>query len=160
MLNRWLFKRVDNSPLIVFRIIFGLIIIAQSWGSILTGYVKNRILPAKFTFNFIGLDFIQPLPGNWMYGYFIVMGIFGIGVLIGYKYRYSTAFFTLMWAWTHFMQKTSYNNHYYLLLLLCIFMLIAPAHRYYSVDAKKNPSLKRTSIPQWVPLFIIVQIWI
>lgn len=160
MLNRWLFKRIDNSPLIVFRIIFGLIIIAQSWGSILTGYVKNRILPAQFTFNFIGLDFIQPLPGNWMYLYFIVMGIFGIGVLIGYKYRYSTAFFTLMWAWTHFMQKTSYNNHYYLLLLLCVFMLIAPAHRYCSVDVKKNPSLKRISMPQWVPLFVIAQMGI
>lgn len=160
MLNRWLFKKIDNSPLIVFRIIFGFLIIAQSWGSILTGYVKERILPAKFTFNFIGLDFIQPLPGQWMYLYFIVMGVLGVGVLIGYKYKWSIGFFTLMWAWVYFMEKTSYNNHYYLLLILCLLMCIVPAHRYFSLDVQKNPAIKNTAMPRWIPLLIIVQMGI
>lgn len=157
MVNRWLFKRIDNSALIVFRLIFGLLIIAQSWGAILTGYVKNRVLAAKINFNFIGFDFVQPLPGNWMYLYFIIMGTFGIGVFLGYKYKYSVAGFTLMWTYLYLMEKTSYNNHYYLLILLCIFMWIVPANRYLSLDVKKNPALKRISMPRWVPLFIIAQ---
>lgn len=65
--------------------------------------------------------------------------------------------FTLMWTWTYLMQKTNYNNHYYLLILLCVFMFIAPADRYLSIDAKNNPKLKQIHMPQWVTLFIIVQ---
>lgn len=159
-LNRWLFKQIDNTALIVFRILFGLLIIAQSWGSILTGYVKNRILPAQFTFNFIGFDFIQPLPGSWMYAFYIVMGLFGVGVLLGYKYRFSIFMFSLMWVYTYLMQKTGYNNHYYLLILLCVFMLIVPAHHNFSIDARKNPSLKKNYMPQWVSLLFITQMWL
>lgn len=157
MLNRILFKRIDNSALIVFRIVFGLLIVAQSWGSLFTGYIRKEILSAQFTFNFIGFDFIQPLPGNWMYVFFIVMGIFGVGVTIGYKYRFSMLMFSLMWTYTYLMQKTGYNNHYYLLILLCVFMLIAPAHHNYSLDVKKNPALKRNDMPNWIPVIFILQ---
>lgn len=67
MPEKWLFKRIDNSALILFRVCFGFLLVAQSWGSLLTGYVTEKISPLQFSFNFIGLDFIQPLPGIWMY---------------------------------------------------------------------------------------------
>lgn len=160
MLNRWLFKQIDNSALIVFRILFGLIITAQAWGSILTGYVRERVLSTQFTFNFMGFDFIQPFPGIWMYLFFVVMGLAGIGVTLGYKYRFSMGLFTVMWTWTYLMSKTGYNNHYYLLILLCIFMWVAPANRYLSLDAKHRPERKRLHMSQWIPLFVIVQMGI
>lgn len=160
MWKQWIFKKIDNSALIVFRIIFGFLIVAQSWGSIFTGYVKNRILPAKFTFNFIGFDFIQPLPDIWMYVFFILMGFFGLGVMLGYKYRFSIIMFSLMWIYTYLMQKTGYNNHYYLLILLCIFMSIVPAHKYFSIDVRKNPSIKSNAMPNWVPIIFILQMGI
>src|SRR5690625_4382729 len=160
MLNRYLFKQIDNSALIVFRIIFGFLITAQAWGSIFTGYIKNRILPSQFTFNFIGFDFIQPLPGIWMYLFFALMGFFGLGVMIGFKYRFSIIMFSLMWIYTYLMQKTGYNNHYYLLILLCIFMSIVPAHKYFSIDVRKNPSIKSNAMPNWVPIIFILQMGI
>jgi uncharacterized membrane protein YphA (DoxX/SURF4 family) len=49
-----------------------------------------------------------------MYAYFVVMGIFGIMVMLGYKYRFAMLFYAIMWSGAYFMQKTSYNNHYYL----------------------------------------------
>src|SRR5699024_9141151 len=97
---------------------------------------------------------------NWMYIFFVVMGLAGVGVALGYKYKFSIGVFTVMWTWTYLMSKTGYNNHYYLLILLCIFMWLATAHRYFSVDVKKNPSLKSTHMPQWVPLFVILQMGI
>ncbi len=160
MLGKWLFKRIDNSALIVFRILFGFLILAQSWGSILTGYVAKKIITVKFTFNFIGLDFIQPPPGNWAYVFFIVMGIFAIGVMLGYQYKWSMTLFTLFWAWFYYMQKASYNNHYYLLLLLCVFMIFVPANRYFSIDAKQHPEKSQIDMPNWVRLFIFVQMGI
>lgn len=159
-MNRLLFKQVDNSPLIVFRIFFGLLIALEAWGAIATGWVRRTLVEPQFTFNFIGFDFLQPLPGSGMYFYFGLMGLFGIFVMLGFKYRFSIIAYTLLWSCVYFMQKTSYNNHYYLLILLLIFMCIVPAHNYFSIDAKKNPELKSISMPNWVVLFIIGQIWI
>ena len=135
MLNKFLFTSIDNASLTVFRVIFGFLIAAEAFGAIFTGWVKRALINPKFTFNFIGLDFLQPLPGNGMYFYFALMGLFGLLVMLGYKYRFSMAGFTIMWAGVYFMQKNSYNNHYYLLLLLCLLMLLVPASRYFSLDA-------------------------
>ncbi|MBZ9787298.1 HTTM domain-containing protein [Psychroflexus sp. CAK57W] len=159
-MNRLLFKQVDNSPLIVFRVLFGLLIALEAWGAIATGWVRRTLIEPQFTFNFIGFDFLQPLPGAGMYVYFGLMGLFGIFVMLGFKYRFSVIAYTLLWTSVYLMQKTSYNNHYYLLILLLIFMCIVPAHRYFSLDAKSNPSLKSISMPNWVVLLIIGQMWI
>ncbi len=160
MINRWLFTQIDNSALIIFRVFFGFLIAAEAIGAIFTGWVTRTLVEPQFTFNFIGLDFLQPLPGNGMYFYFAVMGIFGLLVMIGYKYRWSMIGYTIMWAGVYFMQKASYNNHYYLLLLLCMIMSVLPAGKYFSLDVKLNPSLKKISMPRWIILFIIAQLWI
>lgn len=39
-------------------------------------------------------------------------------------------------------------------------MCIVPAHRYFSVDAARNPGLRSIKMPNWVVLFLIGQIWI
>ncbi len=160
MINRWLFTHIDNSALIIFRVFFGFLIAAEAIGAIFTGWITRTLVEPQFTFNFIGLDFLQPLPGNGMYFYFAVMGIFGLLVMIGFKYRWSMIAYTIMWAGVYFMQKASYNNHYYLLLLLCIMMSILPAGNYFSVDVKRNPALKKISMPRWCVLVIIIQLWI
>ena len=157
MLNRWLFKYIDNSALVVFRVFFGLLITLESFGAILTGWVKQTLIEPEFTFSFIGFEWLQPLPGMWMYVYFCIMGIVGIGVMLGYKYRFSIIAFTLLWAGVYFMQKSSYNNHYYLLVLLNIFMCVLPAYRYFSIDVKQNPRLLKHGMPQWCSLIIIAQ---
>lgn len=160
MLNKFLFKQIDNSPLIIFRIIFGLLIALESFGAIFTGWVTRTLVEPKFTFNFIGLDFLQPLPGNGMYFYFAVMGVFAVMVMVGYKYKWSLGAFTIMWAGVYFMQKASYNNHYYLLILLCLLMLMLPANRYYSIDARQNLERKSISMPNWCSWLIILQVGI
>jgi len=160
VLNKLLFQRVDNSSLIIFRILFGVLITLEAWGAIFTGWIRRTLIEPQFTFNFIGFDFLQPLPGDGMYYYYGLMGLFGALVTIGYKYKWSMSCFTLMWTCTYLMQKSSYNNHYYLLILICIFMLLAPANTYASVDAKLNPAIKKISMPRWVTFFIILQLWV
>ncbi|SFW30141.1 Vitamin K-dependent gamma-carboxylase [Sinomicrobium oceani] len=159
-MNAFLFKRIDNAPLIVFRVLFGLLIFLESIGAIFTGWVRRAFIQPEFTFNFIGFDWLQPLPGNGMYFYYALMGLFGVFVMIGFKYRWSLAAFTLMWTATYMMQKASYNNHYYLLILICLLMLVQPAHRYLSVDAWRNSSIRQISMPRWCSVIIIAQVWI
>ncbi|UKM65997.1 HTTM domain-containing protein [Flavobacteriaceae bacterium GSB9] len=160
MLNNWLFKCIDNSALIVFRIIFGLLCFLESVGAIFTGWVKDVLVTPKFTFSFIGFEWLQPLPGNGMYIYYTVMGVFGLFIMLGYKYRLSVVGFTLMWSATYLMQKSSYNNHYYLLMLISSLMVFLPANRYASIDAKLNPKIERIDMPQWCRWVIILQLFI
>lgn len=156
----FLFRHIDNSALIVFRIIFGFLCFAESIGAILTGWVKTTLIEPQFTFTFIGFEWLQPLPGYWMYAYYIVMGIFGLLIMIGYKYRWSVLAFAIMWTCTYLMQKSSYNNHYYLLSFFSFLMVLLPSHHYASVDAKQHPEIKNTSMPYWVWLIIILQLFI
>lgn len=160
MLNNWLFRHIDNSALIVFRIIFGLLCFLESVGAIFTGWIKRTLVEPNFTFNFIGFEFLQPLPGNGMYYYYAIMGVFGLLVMIGYKYRLSMLAFAIMWSATYLMQKSSYNNHYYLLMLLSGIMVFLPANRYASIDAKFNPNIKSFSMPQWCQWVVIFQLLI
>ncbi|XLS29573.1 HTTM domain-containing protein [Flavobacteriaceae bacterium M23B6Z8] len=158
--DQFLFKEIDNAPLIVFRILFGILIFLESVGAIFTGWVKKTMVEPEFTFSFIGLEWLQPLPGNGMYFYYLVMGIAGLLVMLGYRYRFSMFVFTVMWTATYLMQKASYNNHYYLLILICAIMCILPANRYLSLDVKRKPSLRSLTMPRWCSLIIILQLWI
>ncbi|GLB48394.1 HTTM domain-containing protein [Neptunitalea lumnitzerae] len=160
MLNRFLFKQIDNTSLIIFRIIFGLLIFLESVGAIFTGWVKRAFMIPEMNFSFIGFEWLQPLPGYGMYYYYVLMGVFGLFVMLGFKYKWSLGGFTLMWTATYLMQKTSYNNHYYLLILLCLVMLVMPANKYLSVDAKINPKIKAIAMPNWCRWLIILQMWI
>ena len=153
-----LFQPIDNSPLIIFRIFFGFLLAAETFGAILTGWVKTNFITPQFTFSHIGMEWLQPLPGNGMYFYFATMGILGILVMIGYKYKWSLSAFTILWTLTYWMQKTSYNNHYYMLILVCLIMIFLPAEKYASIDAKNNPSIKKLSMPRWCALVMILQI--
>lgn len=159
-MNNFLFKHIDNSALIVFRIIFGLLCFLESAGAIFTGWVKRTLIDPEFTFSFIGFEWLQPLPGNWMYAYYFIMSVFALLIMIGYKYRISAFMFAIMWTATYLMQKSSYNNHYYLLVLLSSIMIFLPANKYASLDANQNPSIQSHSMPKWCSYILILQMFI
>ena len=56
MKNLW--NPIDNAPLIVFRIFFGFLIAAESFGAILTGWVRKVMIDPEFTFSHIGFDWL------------------------------------------------------------------------------------------------------
>ena len=160
MISKRLFSRIDNSPLIVFRILFGILISLESFGAILTGWVRRTLMEPEFTFTFIGFEWLQPLPGSGMYFYYGLMGLMGVFVALGYRYRLSMITFTLLWTGTYLMQKTSYNNHYYLLILISALMCIFPAHRAYSLDVRRDPSLRRDDMYAIVKWTVVAQLLI
>jgi len=152
-----LHKRIDNAPLIVFRIMLGFLLVWDCIDHIFDGTVRKLYIRPKITFNFIGMDWLQPLPGNGMYWYHVVMALCALCVAIGFLYRYALTAFAILFAGIYFMQKTVYNNHHYLLLLLCIIMLLLPANTFASIDSKINPKIKRYSMPQWCSYVLIAQ---
>ncbi len=154
----FLFKEVSNTALVVFRVFFGLLMWIESWGAIATGWVKRTFVDPDFTFTFMGFEWTQPLLGEGMYVYYFIMGVFGIGIMLGYKYVWSALGFFLMWSLSYFMQKSNYNNHYYLIMLISGLMILVPANRYFSLDAKRNPEIKSHTTPNWVILLFKIQV--
>ncbi|HEY8401303.1 MAG TPA: HTTM domain-containing protein, partial [Cytophagaceae bacterium] len=73
-LVQWFFRPVDNTPLILFRVLFGIILALEGFGSILTGWVKETFIDPEVHFPFIGFEWLQPLPGCGMYIYYVILG--------------------------------------------------------------------------------------
>src|SRR5690606_40126061 len=108
----------------------GLLLAAESFGSMITGWIHNVFVEPELHFQHIGFEWLVPLEGNGMYYYYALMGVFGLLIMFGYKYKWSVAAFALMWTGVYLMQKSAYNNHYYLLILVCLIMFFLPANRY------------------------------
>jgi len=153
--SKKLFQQTDNSPLIIFRIAFGFLLAYQFLYALITGNVYRDFIQPPFTFNYIGFDFLQPLPGNGMYYYVALMALFAIMVIFGAWYRISMFAFSLLWTALYLMQKSNYNNHYYLEILLCWIMVFMPADRYCSLDVKRKAVIETSTCSKyWIYIFI------
>ncbi|SEP75876.1 HTTM domain-containing protein [Flavobacterium urocaniciphilum] len=157
-MKKYFSEHIENSGLVIFRILLGLLIASESFGAIILGWVDTIFINSKFSFNFIGFDFLQILHGEKMYVYFSMMGILGILIAIGLFYRFSMILFTIMWAGVYLAQKESYNNHYYFLVLVGVIMCFLPANGKLSLDSKFFPKTQSTTLPRWMPFLLIFQI--
>ncbi len=159
-LRLFLGTEVDNSPLVLFRMIFGLLAALECFGAIATGWLNDTLIVPEFTFTVIGFEWLQPLEGNGMIIYFIVMGTSALFIMLGLFYRASTFVFLGMWTVVYMMQKTHYNNHYYLLVLLSAAMLLLPAHKDKSLDSHFGLTVARQSCARACHYFFVIQILI
>lgn len=163
MLTTWdnyFFKRVDNSALVLFRMLYGIILASEAIGSIALGAVRKLFIDPQFTFTFIGFEFLEPLPGHGMYVLYGLMGLAGILICLGYKYRWAMLFYAIAWTYVYLLQKSSYNNHCYLIMLLNWIMVFLPADRAASIDAKRDKSYEQNYMYRWIYIFIIALLWI
>lgn len=152
-----LLKPADNTGLVLWRIMLGFLLVAEAWGAIFTGWLAESFVEPQFRFTFIGFEFLQVLSGDMMYAYNIILGIFGLMIMLGWHYKMGVAGYFLMWAGIYFGQKSHYNNHYYLLLLLVGLMFFIPANAYASLDAKRNPKTKSLQAPFWTYFIFMLQ---
>lgn len=160
MFNNFLFHRIDNSQIVIFRIFFGLLMVFDCWGAIATGWVKETFVEPTFTFSFIGFEWTQFMLGETMYYVYGFLGFLGIMIMLGAFYRISSLLFALGWSLVYFMQKEHYNNHYYLVMLVAWFMVFIPANRYKSVDLLFWPKIRADYTYFWNRLLFIVQLFL
>ena len=157
-LTKWLFAPVDNSPLVIFRGLFGLLLVTESIGALLTGWVKETFIDPSYHFPFLWVSKLRPLPGYGMYIYYAALAALGCMVAVGWYYRLAAGVFTLLWWVAYMMQKTHYNNHYYLLILLAGLMTLVPAHHYASLDVRRRPGLLTLTCRRWHLAVFVAQL--
>ncbi len=141
-------KPVEAAPLAVFRILFGLMMLASIIRFWSYGWINKLYIQPNFFFSYYGFEWVKPL-GVYTYVIFLVCGISAFMVALGYKYRIAIVVFFLSFTYIELMDKTTYLNHYYFISLLSFLMIFLPSNAYYSVDAYKNKEKAYQYIPVW-----------
>lgn len=130
MLNSYLTRPIDNTFLILFRILFGLLAAIECWGALALGWVNEVFVDPIVHFPFIGFEFLIPVfTGPQMVVIYALMGLSGLLIALGKYYRMASVFLALFWTISYLMQKVHYNNHYYLFMLLAWIMTIMPVSK-------------------------------
>ncbi len=157
-ISHLLWQPVGNSPLIVFRVLFGLVMFGQSIRWVLSGWVREMYVEPGYNFTFIGFEWLNVLHGSSMYLYFAFISLLSLMVCAGLFYRISALLLAILISGIYLSCKTHYNNHYYLMVLLCWFMAAMPANRRFSLDAKLNFTAKSSHCFQWQLWLFIFQV--
>lgn len=134
-------EQVSNAPLVIFRIIFGALMLFGALRVLSKGWVETLYIQPDFHFTYLGFDWVHPLPGNWMYLPFILMIFGSLGMILGLFYRASASLFFLCFTYVELIDKTYYLNHYYFVSLVAFWMIFLPANRRFSLDVLRNPAL-------------------
>ncbi|MBU3012643.1 HTTM domain-containing protein [Polaribacter vadi] len=146
-LEHYLQKQTNAAPLAVFRLFFGLMMLASIIRFWANGWIETLYLEPKFHFSYYGFSWIKPL-GIYTYLVFVICGLSAIFVAIGYKYRIAIITFFLSFTYIELMDKTTYLNHYYFISVLSFLMIFLPANAYFSLDSLKKKVIYK-NIPKW-----------
>jgi hypothetical protein len=125
---------------------------------ILKGWVQELYITPQFYFPYLGFEWIKPLPGDWMYIPFLLMVVAAIGILLGFRYRFSAVLFFVCFTYIELIDKSNYLNHYYFVSLVSFLLCWVPANACFSVDAHRNVSIRKQIVPAWTILIIQLQL--
>lgn len=148
-IHHFLQKPVSIAPLILFRIIFGIMVFYSTLRFILKGWVNDLYIIPKYYFTYYGFDWIKPFNETGMYIVFILMLCSTVGIILGYRYKLSAILFFLLFTYIELIDKTNYLNHYYFVSLVSFLLILVPAGNYFSLDVKLNRVKTRQYTPRW-----------
>ncbi|MBX2876519.1 MAG: HTTM domain-containing protein [Saprospiraceae bacterium] len=146
-LDHFLFKSVSIAPLVVFRLVFGSLLLYSTIRTWQKGWIKELYLDPSYHFSFF--SWLKPLSSTGMYWVYAFLIISALGILLGLFYRFSTLLFLLLFTYVELLDKTYYLNHYYLVTILTFWLLFVPANRFYALDALLFPKIKSSTCANW-----------
>ena len=128
-------REVSIKPLIVYRILFGSLMLFSTVRFLLNGWVYDFYIAPEFHFSFLGFEWVPYPSPVILYFIFSMMILACIGIMLGFFYRFSAVAFFVLFTWVELLDKTTYLNHYYFVSLVAFLMIFLPANRYFSLDA-------------------------
>nr|WP_294869682.1 HTTM domain-containing protein [uncultured Pedobacter sp.] len=158
VINHHLQKPVPIAPLVIFRVLFGLMMFAGIMRFWLNGWIMDLYVTPRFYFSYWGFEWVHPLGDTGMHLLFLLAGVSALGMAAGFLYRITAVAFFLSFTYIELIDATNYLNHYYFISLVGFLMIWLPANRYFSIDVKIWPDLKRDMVPLWTIGIIRLQI--
>lgn len=148
-LTNILFKPVSIAPLVTFRILFGAATFISTLRFLLLGWVDLHFVNTQVQFKYFGFYWVDVLPANAMYFIHGLMLLASLGIMLGAYYRLAATVFFLCFTYCELIDITYYLNHYYFVSVVGFLMIWVPANSWFSVDAKRNSSIKNNLVPAW-----------
>lgn len=135
------------SPLAVFRIGFGLIMLYSIMRFYFMGWIEKVYINPKFHFKYYGFEWIPDL-GEFTYILFFICAITSIMITLGLKYKLSIILFFSCFTYIELLEKTVYLNHYYFISVLSFLLIFLPLNAVFSFDNIIS-NKKETKVPNW-----------
>lgn len=148
--QKYYHSQTSIAPLITFRIIFGVMMLFSTIRFWALGWINDHFIDTKLTFKYYGFAFIDLLPPNFMYAIHVVLIVASLGVMLGYFYRISAILLFLTFTYCQLIDLTYYLNHYYFVTIVCLFLVIVPANRAFSLDIAWRNVKPISQISAWV----------
>lgn len=145
--NRIVAAPVDIASLALFRIVFGLLMAVGVIRFMALGWVEEFYILPGFHFTWALFPWVRPWPGALMHLHFATLAVLAFGVALGFHYRACAALFFAGFTYVELIDKATYLNHYYLVSLLSGLLIVLPAHRAWSVDARRRHELATRMVP-------------
>jgi hypothetical protein len=155
-----LFKPVDISFLVAFRILFGGVMLWEVYRYFTHGWITRYYVEPALTFPYYGFSWVKPWPGSGMYVHFFVLGLAAACVSVGFLYRIAAPVFFLAFTYFFLLDQTRYLNHFYLVCLISFLMCFLPAERAFSVDALLRRKIRSAVVPAWTLWLLRAQVGI
>ena len=146
----WFHSESCIAPLVVFRIIFGLMMFASTLRFLLNGWVDLLFIQPTNFFHYYGFEWVKPLGEIGMYTVFVLLLISSLFIALGLFYRWATIVYFVLFTYVELIDITNYLNHYYFISLIALLLCLLPAHGSLSVDVWRKPSLELSKIPNWI----------
>jgi vitamin K-dependent gamma-carboxylase len=166
-LKKLLATPVSGASLALFRIAFGLVMCLEAYsltqpiGSIAGGVtqIQNYYTASDggLHFPYAGFGWLPLLGPRWISLLVGVLGLAGLSLAAGFRYRTSAAIVFLIWGYFYAVEstRTYWMSYYYLELLIAFLLIWMPAARRYSVDAglARDKNLPKT-VPYWTVMLL------
>lgn len=149
---------VAAEPLVRLRILFGLLGAIGALRFLAYGWVASAFDAPTMFFHYwlVGPVAVPGLPV--LQASFVLLAALGIAVALGWRYRVTAPAFVALFTYIECIDVTNYLNHYYLFSLLGVLLAAMPVHRMASLDVRRQPTLRQTTIPAWMLWLVRFQV--
>lgn len=155
-----LFEPVNISFLVFFRILFGGILLWETYRYFTRGWIGRYFVEPVVNFTYYGFSWVKPWPGRGMYVHFLVLGVAAACVMAGFLYRIAAPVLFLAFTYFFLLDQTRYLNHFYLVCLISFLLCFLPAERAFSIDALWRREIRSDVVPAWTLWLLRAQVGI
>lgn len=156
-LRRRLSTPKDAAAVAVFRMVFGTIVAVSAIRTLAHGWLET-MFGNPFRFAFWGFAWLPAPSLETMRGLFVLLSALGLLIAVGLFYRVAIVATFVLFTYAELLDVSNYLNHYYLLSLLAALLAFIPAHRLWSIDVLRRPTLRLDTLPAWCTYLLRFQI--
>ena len=149
LLNKFFTSEKDIAPLVIFRILFGLLLFFSTARFMYKGWIYDLYVKPTYFFTYYGFDWVKPLGETGMNTLFILLLFSSLLISFGGLYKIATITYFTLFTYVELIDKTNYLNHYYFISLVSFILIFLPANRYFSLDVYFKFVKEKLTVPSW-----------